>query len=178
VITHWDEQPTGELAAYAHRTYTGNGITQWIGDPPEVFESYARHLIEKVLNYTALRWHFWVTVCNPVADPSLRWMPLFPHNHGYDGITLVQYLEVPEEGGQLVIFNDDLTIKREVTPKVGDGAILVDHEIHGVRAVHGSTPRTVLIAGAYPYPLGTTKCRCPWTGPVYVNTDPHWQEVA
>lgn len=155
----WQDQPTQQLADYAHAHAGGMGPAQHVTDMPQVFKDYAEQVIVKGLGYEVDHWVYWATVQDPISDP-IDWMPKFPHNHGYDGITLVQFLEAPEQGGELVIFDNRWVVTQSVTPEPGLGALIVNHEIHGVRAVRGSKPRTVVIAGAYPFPHGSTKCRC------------------
>ena len=149
------------------------GLIWHVEDPPQSFVDYTKQVIVDDFQYTVDHWHYWVTVHRPVADETQKWMPKFPHNHKYDGITLIQYLEVPEEGGELVIFDNDWRVKREYIPEVGMSAIIMDHELHGVRAVKGSKPRTVIIAAAYPFPPRTQACRCPSDWTLTVNDDVH-----
>lgn len=170
MIRFWDDQPTDELIAYAHANAVA--LTWHVENMPQSFRDYAAEVVES-FDYHVDHWHYWVTVHHPVADETQRWMPKFPHNHKYDGMTLVQYLEVPESGGELVIFDKEWKVKREYSPEVGMTAIIMDHELHGVRAVHGKLPRTVVIAGAFPFPKGSTQCRCPIDWTLTVNDDVH-----
>ena len=171
-VHKWQRAPLEYLRSYVEeRAVRGpKAVTTDIQDPPNAFQAYAQSLLQGVLGYEVDHWVYWCSILDPVEDPDQEWMVKFPHSHGYDGLTLVQYLQAPEEGGELALLDTKKNILEMYEPKAGEGAIIVDHEVHGVRAVRGSEPRITIIAGAYPYPKGSLKCRCGWDSSTQVVT--------
>lgn len=163
-IHTWQNAPLDSMIEYVERTANRGrkAITTDAPDAPGQFQAYAQALISGVLGLEVDHWVFWCSILDPVEDPEQEWMPKFPHSHGYDGLTLIQYLQAPEEGGELALCDQEKNVISMYEPKAGQGAILKDHEVHGVRAVRGSKARITLIAGAYPFPSGPGRCRCGW----------------
>ena len=157
----WRRAPLDYLRSYVEERANHGTITD-IHDPPGQFVGYVESLVKGVFGYEVDHWIYWCSILDPVDNPEQEWMPKFPHSHGYDGLTLVQYINAPEEGGELALCDLDLNVTEMYKPKAGESAIIMDHEVHGVRAVRGSEPRITIIAGAYPFPSGPGKCRCGW----------------
>ena len=155
----WEDCPVDELFALAVEG-AGNQHMTCIGfDPPESFKQFASDVIEIEDGYVVDHWVYWASNLEPVLGGD--WQMKFPHTHQWDGRTLVLYLNEIEGGGELVVLEEDMVTERQRFPvKPGTAALMGDHAIHGVRAIHGSTNRVTMIAGAYPYPKGTTKCQC------------------
>ena len=60
----------------------------------------------------------------------------------------------------MVLEDDIKTEKQRFEVRPGMAALMSDHMIHGVKAIRGNTNRVTMIAGAYPYPPQSMKCRC------------------
>lgn len=164
----WDDCPVEELREFALANVSPARKTCEDCNPPQVFKDYAASIIEGEVGYEVDHWKYWasnLTALDNLAsvppEHNRDWQLKFPHTHGWDGITLVLYLQAPEGGGELVILDDDIETELfRASPQVGTAAIMKDHSIHGVKAIIGNTNRVTLIAGAYPYPTKSTKCRC------------------
>ncbi len=163
VSTHqWDDCPVAELRGFVEQ-HVGHHKTCEVPKAPlpAVFVEFARQIIEDKLGYEVDHWRYWISSLAPLDDPDAEWQLKFPHTHGWDGKTLVLYLGLPESGGELVVLDQDVETELECwTPKEGMAAVMSDHAIHGVKAIKGSKHRLTMIAGAYPYPERSTKCRC------------------
>lgn len=161
----WDGCPVDELRDFvvancgAHKTCIVHAV-------PQVFMDFAKRTIEVESGYAVDHWQYWISSLAPLDEVGKErakdgWQLMFPHTHGWDGITMVLYLNEIEGGGELTILDDDVeTELMSWSPKPGMAALMRDHAIHGVKAIQGETHRITMIAGAYPYPKRSTKCRC------------------
>jgi hypothetical protein len=169
-IFEWEGCPVDMLREHVLGVVSGGHKTCESNDVPQVFKDYAKSIIEGELGYEVDHWVYWCSDITALENlkPShvppehdLDWQLKFPHTHGWDGRTMILYLQEPEEGGALVVLDDDVETEiGRFEPKVGWAAVMKDHAIHGIKAIHGDTNRVTIIAGAYPYPVGSTVCRC------------------
>jgi|Cruoilmetagenom7_1024161.scaffolds.fasta_scaffold00637_16 hypothetical protein len=156
----WEGCPIEELRQLAIEGAGGAHATCMGFTPPQSFKDFAKSIIEDEMGYEVDHWNYWASNLDPV-DEGREWQLKFPHTHQWDGRTMILYLDEPEGGGELVVLDEDMTTELQVfEPKAGYAAVMRDHAIHGVKRIIGSKNRVTMIAGAYPYPKGSTKCRC------------------
>lgn len=162
----WDDCPVEELYPLAIAGAGSNHKTCVGFTPPQSFVDFAKSIIEDELGYEVDHWRYWASSLSPLdAKAQVRaidgWQLMFPHTHGWDGRTLVLYLNEVEGGGELAVLDQDVETELACwEPTPGMAAVMADHAVHGVKAIQGDTNRVTMIAGAYPYPVGSTKCRC------------------
>jgi len=86
------------------------------------------------------KWMLHVSLRKPVQIKQ-DWESDFPHVHTAwkNSVTMVQFLQAPDSGGNLVI---DGT---EITPESGLCAFCTNNELHGVRPSYGQTDRVSLM---------------------------------
>jgi len=166
-VFEWEDCPVDVLREHVLANVSTGHKTCETNNVPQVFKDYAKSIIEGELGYEVDHWVYWISdIVNLDAlkyvppEHNRDWQLKFPHTHGWDGRTMVLYLQEPEEGGALALLDDDMNEIDCFEPKVGWAAVMSDHEIHGIKAIHGKTNRVTMIAGAYPYPKGSTVCRC------------------
>jgi len=167
-VYEWKECPVDMLRDFALANVSGSHKTCETHEVPQVFKDYAASIIEGEQGYEVDHWMYWISELESVdtvasCDPNhdKEWQLKFPHTHQWDGRTMILYLQVPKVGGALVILDADMNETDRFETKVGWAAVMNDHAIHGVKAIRGGPNRVTMIAGAYPYPPGSPKCRCP-----------------
>lgn len=167
-IREWKDCPVDMLREHVlanvgpgHKTCEGKEV-------PQVFKDYAKSIIEDEMGYEVDHWIYWISEITALEnlksippEHDREWQLKFPHTHQWDGRTMILYLQVPESGGGLAVLDPDMNEVDCFEPKVGWAAVMNDHAIHGIKAIHGNTNRVTMIAGAYPYPISEPKCRCP-----------------
>jgi len=167
-VFEWKDCPVDMLREHVLANVSGAHKTCETNNVPQVFKDYAKSIIEDEMGYEVDHWLYWVSdiqaleKCEhtpPKHDPE--WQLKMPHTHQWDGRTMILYLQVPESGGGLAILDPDMNEIDCFQPKVGWAAVMKDHAIHGIKAIHGDTNRVTMLAGAYPYPVKEAKCRCP-----------------
>jgi hypothetical protein len=167
----FDDIQAQELAEFAHAQERIKGYTRpWLVNDlmPQSYQDWAKAVLAEASPFNILRFQFW-TAIDWAGEPGDLWVRKFPHNHKYDGVTLITFVEVPESGGEAVVFNDDMTIKEEITPEVGASVLVYDHEIHGARSVQGDKPRTIVIAGSFEHEKHICTCSADWS--LWTNQD-------
>lgn len=161
----WEDCPVDELKEFVVEN-CAHHKTCMVSQVPQVFMDYASKIIEGEMGYHVDHWQYWISSLAPHDEAGRNrsvpgWMCMFPHTHGWDGMTMVLYLNEIEGGGELVVLDQDQeTELARWKPVPGTASLMSDHAIHGVREIEGNTNRIAMIAGAYPYPKQTTKCRC------------------
>lgn len=170
-VVHWEwnQAPFDEVLDFCLANTKGYAVTTNVETVPDAFREYAEKIAD-AMHYPVDRWHYWVsTLGGPKQNGygvqrlqlSDEWMPKFPHCHGWDGLTISLHVQTPEEGGELVVFEDDQwTVRRTIKPTMGLVTLVRDHVWHGVRKVKGDTPRVSIMAGAYPHPSEQGLCTC------------------
>jgi hypothetical protein len=159
VIHTWADAPIEELVNYAKQRVKNYQVVWDVDDMPSAFVEWSRHVIEDELGAVVSDYYDTVSALLPAPDNN-PYQHSFPHNHAYDGHTLVLYVQAPESGGEFVLFDDDMQPVFEHLPIPGTAVVIEDHQIHAVKKVEGSVPRIALIAGGYRYGKGSEKCRC------------------
>ncbi len=162
----WEGCPVDELRLLAIEGAGGNRATCVGFTPPQSFVDFSKSIIEDEMGYEVDHWVYWASNLEPLDEKAQArskdgWQLMFPHTHAWDGRTMILYLDVPEGGGELVVLDEDMeTELHRFEPQVGHAAVMRDHAIHGVKRIEGDKNRVTMIAGAYPYPKGSQKCRC------------------
>lgn len=124
-------------------------------DRTKIPEALKQHFCEclEALDYEAdpAKWKYWTGVVHP-GHKSARegWAKGFPHNHMWDGLTCVHYVQVPDSGGDTVIFEDDAkTVRGNFSPELGKTVVMDGWSEHGVEEVFGETSRLTILATGY-----------------------------
>ncbi len=153
-----DDVPVEEWLAYVNRIHLGNGnwgaqaITDRLGKDKELqaFKDWCTPIFDN-LGIAHVRWDFWCSIIpeGHVDKQNPGWAKNFPHNHCWNGTTLILYLQVPKAGGDLVIVEDGEELER-VFPNPGMAATVGGWDEHGVEAVEGDVPRITLITTVFP----------------------------
>jgi len=166
-VFEWADCPVDMLRDYVLANVSVGHKTCESHNVPRVFKDYAKSIIEGELGHKVDHWVYWISditaLKNLASIPPNQdhaWQLKFPHTHGWDGQTLILYLQVPESGGALVMLDPDMNEIDRFEPKVGYAAVMSDHAIHGIKAIHGNTNRVCVLAGAYPYPPEEPRCQC------------------
>ena len=94
------------------------------------------------------RWDFWCSILTR-QDGNGEGCQGFPHNHMWNGVTLVLYLQVPEDGGDLVVLEEDVEEAR-ISPRTGLAVTVGGYDDHGVERIVGETPRVTIITTVFP----------------------------
>ena len=117
-FVRWDDAPTAMLLEYVDANHRGFGAhpVPGFGDEPQAYtahgeqampEEFIEHCKQIVVDMgmePATRWRFWVSSIREENKPDTEtWAQGFPHTHGWEGLTMIHYLQVPEHGGALVI---------------------------------------------------------------------------
>lgn len=118
---------------------------------PLSFQNHAIECLDKVgYEYDPDKWKFWVGLTRPKTQGRLPgFSHNFPHNHQWDGLTLVHCVQSPESGGDLVILRDDETEIDRFEPVVGTTSVIDGWTTHGVATVYGEVDRLTVIATGY-----------------------------
>lgn len=118
---------------------------------PVEFQNYIAQIFENELDYPVNEWRFWVGVTQPgaMAQHAKGFAKGFPHSHGWNALTAVHYVQVPESGGDLLIVDEDHNELERFVPRVGLTAVVDGWSLHGVTAVGGNIPRYTLIATGF-----------------------------
>jgi len=119
---------------------------------PEELKEHFRDCLS-ALDYEAdpAKWRYWTGMVHP-GHRSRRegWAKGFPHNHQWDGLTCVHYVQVPDSGGDTVVFEDDKVTERgRVSPVLFKTAVMDGWSEHGVEEVFGETNRMTIIATGF-----------------------------
>lgn len=114
----------------------------------EKFKAWCQEIFDEHLEFDILRWDFWASMLTD-QDTDGEWCHGFPHNHTWDGVTLTLYLQTSDEGGDLVITENDQEEFR-FSPCAGQAVIVGGHDDHGVERIVGKTPRVTIIATVFP----------------------------
>jgi hypothetical protein len=119
---------------------------------PEALKQHFRDCLES-LGYAAdpVKWRYWTGMVHPGHVSSREgWAKGFPHNHQWDGLTCVHYVQLPDSGGDTVVFEDDKVTERgRISPELGKTSVLDGWSEHGVEEVFGETDRMTIIATGY-----------------------------
>ena len=159
----WEDAPTQELLDFVTANHRGFGAhpVPGFGDEPKAYtkngeqampQSFIEHAKEVVerMKFNATRWRYWVSEIRAEdKSPEEQWAKGFPHNHGWSGLTLVHYLQVPERGGALVIRDWERKEIARFQPEVGMTAVIDGRTEHGVEQVFGDVARRTVIATGY-----------------------------
>jgi len=119
---------------------------------PEELKQHYRDCLDAVdYKYDEAKWRYWTGMVHPGhVSNRVGWAKGFPHNHQWDGLTCVHYVQLPDSGGDTVVFEDDaVTEKGRVTPELGTTVVLDGWCEHGVEEVFGETDRMTIIATGY-----------------------------
>ena len=159
----WPDAPEDMLLEYVlanHRGFGAHPVPGYPDDPtgasnkpdqiPNEFVEHCKDVIE-IMGYRPCdRWRYWCSIIRmeqkQAEDP---WAQGFPHTHGWDGLTLVHYIQVPHKGGALVIRDHNREVIKKFTPEVGKTAVIDGRTEHGVERVYGDVPRVTVIATGY-----------------------------
>lgn len=154
----WEESPTELFKEFIDRAKKRNVGAQSIshnsedenGMPIE-FQEYIAGVFEVGLDYPVGEWRFWLGVMRSgeVNKHNSRFAKGFPHAHGWDALTAVHYVQVPESGGDLVIVDKHDETLHRFSPKVGLTAVVDGGSLHGIEAVFGDVERYTLIATGF-----------------------------
>lgn len=158
IETHWwQDSPIEALKAFV-REHRGKHS----GAHPLLPEFYDHHLIKRFHEYCIsvfdeleiphVRWRFWVSMIDPCET---EWAPGFPHIHGWDGYTVIHYLQPALEGGELYTrekrgprgadpAQNPWTI---IEPQAGMSVIIDGDNEHGVKGPISSPRLTVIATG-------------------------------
>jgi hypothetical protein len=162
-VFHWANAPTEDFKFWVDyqrakdnkQTFSGSlAISKNPADDngvPQAFVDHAADIFAS-LNYPVQEWRYWFGVTLPGHNDQAnhRFAKGFPHAHNWDALTLIHYVQVADEGGDLVQVRpeDHSTINR-FTPKPGTTVVVDGYSLHGVESVGGETPRYVLIATGF-----------------------------
>jgi hypothetical protein len=150
-ILQWGDSPIERLKNFVleHRgQHSGaHPLLPEFHDEPVVqeFAQFAKDSFEH-LNLNAIRWRYWVSVVDPTKD---EWAPGFPHVHGWDGWTLIHYLQPAEYGGELFTRDSKEDKWTIIEPQQGMAVIVDGKNEHGVKGPL-SSPRITIIATGFP----------------------------
>lgn len=171
----WEDIPIEELREYIlsrhlsedaarHGRAPHNGAVKVQTDQPAMPDSFRRFAANTFADLDIFEWQYWTGYYDRECPPGQpNFVSGMPHAHGWDGSrhaqyklghTLVMYVQVPERGGELVVMpefrdNKNMGPQHELAPAVGVGAVIEGNVAHGVRPVHGDTPRLACIATAF-----------------------------
>lgn len=124
------------------------GVDHWT---VKAFQAHCEECCQR-LDYPVARWRFWGSIMDRSHFKPDGWCKGFPHEHGWDGLTLIHYLQVADEGGELVLLNEKGRNMHVYKPAIGTTATVDGRTSHGVRRIFGDTPRITIIATGYPTP--------------------------
>jgi hypothetical protein len=161
-FVEWPDSPVDMMKEYAIGEHRGFGAhpVPGSGDPetkmankkwmPTEFVLHSQDIVRN-LGYEAKRWRYWVSIISEETNKHEEevWAQGFPHTHGWEGLTMIHYLQVPSGGGDLVIRDWQRDEIERFTPQVGWTAVIDGRTEHGVERVWGEVPRITLISTAY-----------------------------
>lgn len=125
---------TTNVAAWRSSWYT-HKITTAFNPLIEIFESTTNALANNIFKSKLKVINFWTLIYS--NSEYTRW-----HNHGYDAISLVYYVDVDANSAPLEFYNDveNLTFQ----PKSGDVLIFNGLALHKVPKIKVPSPRIVI----------------------------------
>lgn len=169
-VLQWDNAPTADFLAFieaqrkvqdSNRPDGGISGSRALAAPgtattkEQVPQAFHEHCVETFehFNYGPIKeYRYWygVTIPNRFNQHEKRFAHGFPHAHGWEGLTLIHYVQTADEGGDLVIVDEKHhnTLHR-FNPKPGTSIIVDGYSLHGVEAVTGNTCRYTLICTAF-----------------------------
>jgi hypothetical protein len=162
----WEESPTELFKEFIDRAKKKNVGAQSISSNSEdengmpiEFQEYIAGVFEVELDYPVEEWKFWIGVMRSgeVNRHKKQFAKGFPHAHGWDALTAVHYVQVPESGGDLVIVDRNNKTLHRFPPKVGMTAVVDGGSLHGIEVVFGEVERYTLIATGF---KAKTQTRC------------------
>ena len=155
----WADAPTDLLREFVekHRNdkHSGaNGVSRNPEDHngmPIEYQDYVADIFENVLHYPVKEWRYWIGITLPGKNNTQHpeFAKGFPHCHQWDALTAVHYVQVADEGGDLVVCDDNRNVLTRFKAKVGLTAVIDGRSSHGVEAVRGATPRLTVIATGF-----------------------------
>lgn len=165
----WYDAPTEDFLQFivdmrqqqdGHRSDGGISGSRALGVPgsdhkhivPQAFHDHCVEVFENLGYGPVGEYRYWygVTLPNKFNVNETRFAHGFPHAHGWEGLTLIHYVQTADEGGDLVIVDEENheTLHR-FSPEPGTDIIVDGYSIHGVEAVTGNRPRYTLICTAF-----------------------------
>lgn len=153
-IVYWEDQKTKELILSVLSIFDKKGVACGVLDTPGFISEDQEAFSKRSFEFRGLDVHKWINHISLRGEEESQqdgWLHGFPHRHdGWDNsLTMVQFLQAPESGGELVVCpntKDEVVVK----PEVGLCAFCKDSEMHGVKNMVGNTYRiSLMVTGFY-----------------------------
>ena len=131
----------------AHREFDAYGFG---------FPAWAQSVLDGRMPGPVVERRYWTGMYDDKSPVGAHggWLSGFPHKHNWEawGQTLVCTIQAPERGGSLYVVDDRNPADEreyEIPPTEGQAVILPGNVKHGVKMMHGDTPRISLIYAAF-----------------------------